>query len=180
MSVAGVTERLEGAIRGRAHFDGVATVVTKLFNIIAPDVAYFGQKDAQQAAVVRRLVEDLNLPVRIEICPTVREPDGLAMSSRNARLQGEDRHRATALYRALRTIQRAVDDGEADAATAREQALSELRGAEITPDYLELVDADSLAPVPTVDGSALAVVAARVGDTRLIDNLIIQTKNGRP
>ena len=178
VSVAGVTEILEGAARGRAHFDGVATVVTKLFNIIAPDAAYFGQKDAQQAVVIRRLVEDLNLPVRIEICPTVREPDGLAMSSRNARLQGEDRRRATALYRALRTIQRAVDDGEADAAAAREQALSELRRAEITPDYLELVDADSLAPVPRVDGRALAVVAARVGDTRLIDNLIIQANKG--
>ncbi len=178
-----MTETLEGAIRGRAHFDGVATVVAKLFNIAAPDVAYFGQKDAQQAVVIRRLVEDLAYPIRIEVCPTVREPDGLAMSSRNVRLSDDERRRATALYRALTSIQRAVDAGESDATAVRAQALSELGSAGITPEYLELVSADSLAPMETVDGHALAVVAARVGDTRLIDNLIIQTngsaENGR-
>ena len=101
VSVAGVAESLEGAARGRGHFDGVATVVTKLFNIVSPDVAYFGRKDAQQVAVIRQLVRDLDLPVRIEACPTVREPDGLAMSSRNVRLSGAERERATALHRAL-------------------------------------------------------------------------------
>jgi len=183
VSVAGVTETLEGAARGRAHFDGVATVVSKLLNIVGPDVAYFGQKDAQQAVVIRRLVADLNFPVRIEVCPTVREPDGLAMSSRNVRLSGDERERATSLYRALRSIQAAVDSGESDPAAIRSRALSELDCAGITPDYLELVRSDSLAAVAAVDGHTLAVVAARVGRTRLIDNLLIQphagTENGR-
>src|SRR5215472_9379199 len=101
VSVAGLTETLEGAERGRGHFDGVATVVTKLFNMVSPDVAYFGQKDAQQVAVIRQLVRDLDMPVQIEVCPIVREPDGLAMSSRNVRLSGNERERATALHRAL-------------------------------------------------------------------------------
>jgi pantoate--beta-alanine ligase len=175
VSVAGVTETLEGAARGRDHFDGVTTVVSKLLNIVAPDVAYFGQKDAQQAIVIRRLVEDLNFPVRIEVCPTIREGDGLAMSSRNLRLAGEDRRRAAALYRALASMQGAVDRGESEAAAVRAQALSELARAGITPEYLELVSADSLTPVAKVEGHALAVVAARVGEIRLIDNLIIQT-----
>ena len=174
VSVAGMTETLEGASRGRAHFDGVATVVSKLLNIAGPDVAYFGQKDAQQAVVIRRLVEDLNFPVRIEICPTVREPDGLAMSSRNIRLSSEERPRAAALHRALRSIQATVDAGEADASAARARGLSELEAAGITPDYLELVNADSFAPVTGLDGPTLAVVAARVGETRLIDNLVIE------
>jgi pantoate--beta-alanine ligase len=175
VSVTGVTDTLEGAIRGRAHFDGVATVVVKLFNIVAPDVAYFGQKDAQQAVVIGQVVRDLAYPIAVEVCPTVREPDGLAMSSRNVRLSGEDRQRAAALYAALVSIQRAVASGESDAAAVRTRALSELHSAGITPDYLELVSADSLAPLATVDEPALAVVAARVGQTRLIDNLIIQT-----
>jgi pantoate--beta-alanine ligase len=180
VSVSGVTETLEGAVRGRAHFDGVATVVAKLFNIVAPDAAYFGQKDAQQAAMVRRLAADLNFAVRIEICPTVREPDGLAMSSRNVRLQGEDRGRAAALHRALSSIQRAVDGGESDPASARAQGLAELGAAGVTPEYLEVVSADTLAPLQSIDGRALAVVAARVGGTRLIDNLMIQAnENGR-
>jgi pantoate--beta-alanine ligase len=178
VSVGGVTETLEGAVRGRGHFEGVATVVCKLLNIVGPDVAYFGQKDAQQAAMIRRLVADLNLPVRIEVCPTVREPDGLAMSSRNARLNGDERRRAPSLYRALTSIQRALDDGR-DAAAARDQALVELTSAGVAPEYLELVTADSLAPVQTVDGGTLAVVAARVGDTRLIDNLLITPKPQR-
>jgi pantoate--beta-alanine ligase len=100
VTITGITELLEGVHRGREHFDGVATVVSKLFNIVAPDVAYFGQKDAQQTVVIRRLVRDLNMPVQIEVCPTVREPDGLAMSSRNARLDAGERQRATALHQA--------------------------------------------------------------------------------
>src|SRR5947209_3081154 len=111
VSVSGVTDPLEGAVRGPGHFDGVATVVSKLFNIVGPDVAYFGQKDAQQALVVRRMVEDLDFPVRVEVCPTVRERDGLAMSSRNRRLSDRERSQAASLFRALESIKKAVDGG---------------------------------------------------------------------
>jgi pantoate--beta-alanine ligase len=170
VSVAGVTESLEGEHRGTGHFDGVTTVVTKLFNIVQPDVAYFGQKDAQQAVVIRRLVRDLDLPVRIEVCPTVREPDGLAMSSRNQRLSESDRRRATALHRALRAVAAAIAGGERDTAVVIGAALRELQDVDL--DYFELVNPDSLAPVgERIDaGEVLAVVAARVGATRLIDN----------
>jgi pantoate--beta-alanine ligase len=178
VSVSGVTEPLEGAARGRGHFDGVATVVAKLFNIVGPDVAYFGQKDAQQALVITRLVNDLDFPVRIEVCPTVREPDGLALSSRNQRLGDRERGQAASLYRALESIQKAVEGGQSDPVAARASGLTELDSAGITPEYLEIVAADSLAPVQTIDGGALAVVAARVGGTRLIDNLMIQPGGG--
>jgi pantoate--beta-alanine ligase len=174
VSVAGLTETLEGAHRGRAHFDGVTTVVTKLFNMVAPDVAYFGQKDAQQALVIRRLVHDLDMPVRIEVCPTVRESDGLALSSRNAHLSPADRGRAVALHRALAAVQAAVSAGERDAATLRERAHADLEAAAIEPDYFELVSTDTLAPVSRIDGAVLAVLAAHVGGTRLIDNQLIQ------
>ena len=174
VSVARLSETLEGAHRGRRHFDGVLTVVTKLLNIVGPNVAYFGQKDAQQALVVMRLVADLNMPVRIEVCPTVREPDGLAMSSRNVHLNGPDRPRAAALHRALRTLQDAIDGGETDPRAARERALAELAQADISPEYLELVAPDTLEPVSSLDVRTLAVVAARVGGTRLIDNLILE------
>ena len=171
--VSGVTETLEGTQRGRSHFDGVSTVVAKLFNIVGPDVAYFGQKDAQQAIVIRRLVRDLDMPVGIEVCPTVREPDGLALSSRNAHLSATERARAGGLHRALDAIQRAVSAGERDPAAARARGLVELRNSAIEPDYLELVSADTLAPVSEIDGNVLAVLAARVGSTRLIDNQLI-------
>jgi pantoate--beta-alanine ligase len=174
VSVAGLTETLEGVHRGRAHFDGVTTVVTKLFNIVSPDVAYFGQKDAQQAAVIRRLVRDLDIPVAIEVCPTVRETDGLAMSSRNVHLSSADRARATALHRALRAAADAVRAGERDPGAARERALAELTSADIEPEYVELVSADTLAPLPRIAGDVLAVLAAPVGGTRLIDNEPIQ------
>jgi pantoate--beta-alanine ligase len=175
VSVAGLTETLEGAQRGSGHFDGVTTVVTKLLNVVGPDVAYFGQKDAQQAAVIRRLVRDLDIPVRIDIRPTVREPDGLAMSSRNALLSGSERERAAALHRALKAAQRAVRRGERDPGTVSAVARAQLRDAEIEPEYLELVDADSLTPVSELNGNVLAVVAARVGTTRLIDNQPLST-----
>jgi pantoate--beta-alanine ligase len=178
VSVEGLTETLEGAQRGRAHFDGVTTVVTKLFNMVAPDVAYFGQKDAQQGAVIRRLVRDLDIPVRVEVCPTVREPDGLAMSSRNALLSPEDRARAAALHRALAAAQDAVSAGYRDPQAIAQQARSQLLQAEIEPEYFELVDADTLAPVFEINGDVLAVVAARVGTTRLIDNQPLSTANG--
>jgi pantoate--beta-alanine ligase len=193
VTVAGVTEVLEGRHRGRAHFDGVTTVVAKLFNMVAPDVAYFGQKDAQQALVIRRLVQDLDMPVRIEVGPTVRESDGLALSSRNVRLSDDERARATALHRALGAIRRAIASGEHDAVRARDQGLAELTSAGIQPEYLELVSADTLAPVQRIDGDVLALIAAPVGTTRLIDNELIQplptagdptaagnTDNGRP
>jgi len=170
VSLGGLTETLEGAHRGRAHFDGVTTVVTKLFNMVAPDVAYFGQKDAQQALVITRLVRDLNMPVRIEVCATVREPDGLAMSSRNALLSGDERQRATALHRALLAADAAVGEGVRNAAEVSARALSELSRAEIEPEYLALVAPDTLEPVERIDEEVLALVAARIGDTRLIDN----------
>jgi pantoate--beta-alanine ligase len=174
VSVAGVTEVLEGAHRGGGHFDGVATVVTKLFNMVMPDVAYFGQKDAQQALVITRLVRDLDIPVRIEVAPTVREPDGLAMSSRNVRLSSAERARAASLHRALRTVRSSVAGGERDPARIRDRALAELAASGIDPEYLELVSTDTLAPVGRIDGDVLALVAAQVGATRLIDNELIQ------
>ena len=177
VSVAGVTEVLEGAHRGRRHFDGVTTVVTKLLNMVMPDVAYFGQKDAQQAVVIRRLVRDLDMPVRIEVGPTVREADGVAMSSRNIHLDEAARARAASLHRALEAIREAVEAGEHDASRARARGLAELVAAGIEPEYLELVSADTLTPVRRVDGDVLALIAAQVGGTRLIDNEIIQ--NGR-
>jgi len=174
VSVAGITETLEGAHRGRAHFDGVTTVVTKLFNMVGPDVAYFGQKDAQQALVICRLVRDLDMPVRIEVCPTVRETDGLALSSRNAHLSPADRARATALHRALDAVQDAVSAGERDPDVLQERALAVLTSEGIEPDYLKLVSADTLVPVTQIEHDFLAVLAAHVGETRLIDNQLIQ------
>jgi pantoate--beta-alanine ligase len=173
VSIAGLTDTLEGAHRGRAHFDGVTTVVTKMLNMVAPDVAYFGQKDAQQAIVVQRLVRDLDMPVRIEVSPTIRDADGLALSSRNALLTPADRDRATALHRALERIRESVLAGQHDADAARAAGLVELSAAGIEPDYLELVDADTLAPVRAINGKVLALVAAQVGPARLIDNDLI-------
>ena len=170
VSVAGLTEALEGAVRGRGHFDGVATVVTKLFNIVLPDVAYFGQKDAQQVAVIRQLVRDLDMAVRIEVCPTVREADGLAMSSRNARLSGIERTRAVALARALAVAKDLVAAGEQDATAVKAGAIAALSSGGAEPEYFELVSPDTLAPVQRIEGEVLALVAARVGATRLIDN----------
>jgi pantoate--beta-alanine ligase len=175
VSVDGLTERLEGAHRGREHFDGVTTVVTKLFNMVGPDVAYFGQKDAQQVLVIKRLVADLDLPVRIETCPIVREPDGLAMSSRNAHLSPEERERALALHRALCAAGAETAAGGRDAAAITAGALAILRAAGVEPEYFELVSPDTLAPVAEIEGPVLAVVAARVGSTRLIDNQLLTT-----
>jgi pantoate--beta-alanine ligase len=171
--VAGLSAVLEGAERGPGHFDGVCTVVCKLFNIVAPDVAYFGQKDAQQVVVIRRMVRDLNIPVRLEVVPTVREADGLALSSRNARLDAAERKRATALRRGLDAVRAAVEAGEPDPAAA---GLAAMRAAGVEPEYLTLVDPDTLEPVERIDGRVLAVVAARVGPARLIDNDLIETE----
>jgi pantoate--beta-alanine ligase len=174
-----ITSTLEGAHRGPEHFQGVTTVVTKLFNMVGPDVAYFGQKDAQQAVVIGKLVRDLDLPVRIEVCPTVREPDGLALSSRNTHLRGADRERALALRRALESAQRAVAAGERDAAAVAQSARIAMTDLGVEPEYLELVRPDTLAPVTTIDDEVLVAIAARVGDTRLIDNQIL-SPNGSP
>jgi pantoate--beta-alanine ligase len=168
--VSGPSRGLEGEARGTAHFDSVATVVLKLLNTARPDVAYFGQKDAQQLAVVRRLVRDLDVPVRIEAVGTVREPDGLARSSRNVRLRGADRERAVALRRALDGAQRAVAAGEREAATVLAAARAAMRPYDVEPEYLGLVDRDTFAPLEAVRDGALVAVAARVGGVRLIDN----------
>ena len=172
VEVTGLTDVLCGAARP-GHFAGVTTVVTKLFNMVRPDVAYFGQKDAQQALVIRKLVRDLDMPVRIEICPTVREPDGLALSSRNAYLSEEERAQALGLSRALRTAEAAVARGVLDADAVLATARAELDAAGVEPEYLELRSAEDLSPVDRVNGSALLAVAARVGQARLIDNTIL-------
>jgi pantoate--beta-alanine ligase len=173
VSVGAVGETLEGAQRGPDHFDGVSTVVAKLLNIVGPERAYFGQKDAQQTVVVKQLVRDLNIPVSIETCPTVRAPDGLALSSRNARLSAAERVRATALYRALRAAERVIASGERDPAVAITAARGELGSSGVEPDYFELVDPERFAPVRALSGDVLAVVAASLESARLIDNLQI-------
>jgi pantoate--beta-alanine ligase len=172
VQVAGLSEILEGAQRGPGHFAGVCTVVTKLLNIVTPDVAYFGQKDAQQVAVVARMIRDLDLPVRLEALPTVRETDGLALSSRNRLLGPEDRVRALALSRALHAAEEAVAGGERDVARVRELAAAELEA--VDAEYLAIVDPSSFTPLTHVDGPALVAVAARVGPVRLIDNVVLQ------
>lgn len=165
---------LEGAHRGPAHFASVATIVTKLLNMVQPSVAYFGQKDAQQVAVIRRLVSDLDIPVDIEVAPTVREPDGLALSSRNVRLDAEQRRRALALPRALDAARQALAGGERDAAAIAAAARSAMIAAGVEPEYLELVSPDTFVPIGHVNGQpALVAVAARVGDVRLIDNALL-------
>jgi pantoate--beta-alanine ligase len=173
IAVAGLSEPLEGAVRGRAHFDAVATVVAKLCNIVGPEVAYFGQKDAQQALVIERMVRDLDIPVRIEVRATAREEDGLARSSRNRYLDGEERLRARALSRALRVAAELAAAGERDAAALAAAARDELVREGLEPDYVAVADPRTLAPLETLDGPALVAIAARVGPARLIDNAIV-------
>jgi pantoate--beta-alanine ligase len=172
--VSGITEPLCGVYRGPAHFDGVATVVAKLLLIVGPDAAYFGQKDAQQVLVIRRLVQDLNIPTRVEACPTVREPDGLAMSSRNVHLDADARRRATALNRALDAAESAVAAGVTDAGAVIGAARAELDAAGVEPEYLELRSPEDLRELDAVRDSALLAVAAHVGRTRLIDNRVLE------
>ena len=176
VEVSGLTEVLDGApeLRGPEHFRGVTTVVAKLLNIVQPDVALFGQKDAQQAIVIRRMVRDLDFPVRIEVLPTVREADGLAMSSRNRYLTGQDRGRAAALHRALSAAEAAAAGGERSVDAALAAARAELRAAGIEPEYLEARSAEDLTPAETLNGRpVLVALAARVGRARLIDNTLI-------
>ncbi len=173
VEVLGLTDRLEGAVRGSSHFRGVTTVVTKLLNMVEPDVAYFGQKDAQQVIVVRRLVEDLNIPVRIEVVPTVREDDGLAMSSRNAQLDADDRRRAVALHAALQAAESAVAEGTSSAEELLAIGRAAMEPLGVEPEYLALVSLDTLEPVTQLEEPALLAVAARVGAIRLIDNTVL-------
>ena len=160
--------------RGASHFRGVTTVVAKLLNSVQPDVAYFGRKDAQQAVVIERMARDLDFPVRIEVLPTVREEDGLALSSRNAYLDPDQRERAAAISRALRAAERAASEGETSTEALVEVARKELRAAGIEPEYVEARSAEDLSPIAELNGRpVLVVVAARVGRARLIDNVVI-------
>ena len=171
----GIATILEGSPdhRGPGHFKGVMTVVTKLLNMAQPDRAYFGQKDAQQVLVIRKLVRDLNMPVEIRVCPIVRDKDGLALSSRNVYLSPPERERALALSRALSAAEEKVRTGSIDRESVLAAARTELDAAQIEPEYLELRSAEDLSPVERVNGSTLLAVAARVGNARLIDNTML-------
>jgi len=172
VEVAVVSERLCGEFRP-GHFRGVATVVSKLLNIVQPDRAYFGEKDAQQLAVIRRMVSDLNMPVDIVPVATVREPDGLALSSRNQRLSPEERCVATVLYRALQTAQRLIASGADDASGIRQQALAVFAQApQVRVEYLEIVDPEEMQPVNRISGPVRVAGAVWLGGTRLIDNVL--------
>ncbi|HXM60339.1 MAG TPA: pantoate--beta-alanine ligase [Terriglobales bacterium] len=174
VTVEGLSDKLCGKSRP-GHFRGVTTVVAKLFHIVEPDLAFFGQKDAAQAIIIRRMVRDLNLPIEIAVCPIVREPDGLAMSSRNVYLSPQDRKSATVLNRSLIEVKKQFDQGERNP-TALIKAAKKVLAQEPTVrlDYFEIVDPSTLAPAPKLTGPALVAVAALVGTTRLIDNILLQ------
>jgi len=173
VTVEGLSDKLCGRSRP-GHFRGVTTVVSKLFHIVEPDLAFFGQKDAAQAAIIRRMVRDLKFPTEIVVCPIVREADGLAMSSRNAYLDPAQRKQALVLFRALARLQTLVDQGEADSRNLIAAAKSVLADErEVRLDYVEVVNPESLEPVADVSKGALVAVAAFVGNTRLIDNLLL-------
>lgn len=177
IEVPGISDLLEGSSRP-GHFRGVATVVAKLFNQVLPDDAYFGQKDAQQLAVLRRMVRELQIPVNIVGCPTLREHDGLAMSSRNRYLNAEQRQHCTVLYRALCELKERVQDGERDAEfleVVMRGLLDDTPGCE--RDYAVIVNPDTFQQIKCIDGHALALIAARFGSTRLIDNCLIAANN---
>lgn len=167
-----LTDRLCGAVRP-GHFRGVTTVCTKLFNIVAPDVAFFGQKDAQQATVIQRMVVDLNQPLEIRVCPIVREDDGLAMSSRNKYLSTDQRQRALCLYRALMQCQSQAGEGETETAGLIEAMRQIIEQQQGKVDYISIVDPQTLEPVEDIAPKALVLLAVYIGPTRLIDNLLI-------
>jgi pantoate--beta-alanine ligase len=174
VTVEGLSDKLDGRSRP-GHFRGVTTVVAKLFHVVEPDAAFFGQKDAAQVAIIRRMVRDLNLPVEIVVCPIVREADGLAMSSRNAYLDGEQRKRALVLHRSLVRVQELVDAGERDVGRLMAAGREEFaRENSVRLDYFEIVDAETLDGLESVSGGALVAVAAFVGNTRLIDNVLLR------
>jgi pantoate--beta-alanine ligase len=173
VTVEKVSEPLCGRSRP-GHFRGVATVCTKLFHIVGADAAFFGQKDAQQVAVIRRMVADLNMPLEIVVCPTVREPDGLAMSSRNQYLSPQERKEATVLYRSLQRGAELIREGEMDAARITGQMGEILRQVPaLRVEYVSIVDAEILEDLKQVQGKVLAAVAGRLGSTRLIDNIVV-------
>lgn len=173
VTVEGLSEKLCGRSRP-GHFRGVTTVVSKLFNIVEPDYAFFGQKDAAQAAIIQRMVSDLGFNVEIVVCPIVREPDGLALSSRNAYLDPQQRKQATVLYRSLMRVQFLADRGERDSTRLVAAALEEFKQQpEVKLDYFEIVDRRTLDPVASIANGALVAVAALVGTTRLIDNIVL-------
>jgi pantoate--beta-alanine ligase len=173
VEVEAMTRPLEGAMRP-GHFRGVTTVVAKLFNAVQPHKAYFGQKDAQQAAVIRQMVRDLNFPLEIVVCPTMREPDGLAMSSRNVYLDAEQRKAATVLYRSLSAANEAYENGERDADQLR-QIMKDVLASEplAKPQYVSCADYDTLEELERVERKALLSLAVFIGKTRLIDNFVL-------
>lgn len=174
LEVSGLSDVLEGRFRP-GHFRGVATVVLKLFNIVAPDIAYFGQKDYQQQALIRRMCRDLHLPVEVRVCPTVREPDGLALSSRNVYLNTEERRSALALSRTLKLAKQLIAAGETNVALIRTRMLELLESTPLVhPDYATLIHPETLQEITSLLPQQVAVVAARVGGTRLIDNAVIE------
>ena len=174
VTVEGLSSKLDGRSRP-GHFRGVTTVVAKLFHIVEPDAAFFGQKDAAQVAIIRRMVRDLNFPVEIVVRPIVREPDGLAMSSRNAYLDAEQRKQALVLHRSLKRVKELVDAGEIAAGKLAYAGGEEFaRAPSVRLDYFEIVNSETLDPVEDVSGGALVAVAAYLGGTRLIDNLLIE------
>ncbi|MBE3071095.1 MAG: pantoate--beta-alanine ligase [Planctomycetes bacterium] len=177
--VAGMSEKMCGAARP-GHFDGVCTVVAKLLTIVGPDAAYFGEKDAQQLAILRRMAADLDLPVEIRACPTVRDPDGLATSSRNVYLGEVERRQALALGRALGAAGKAVLAGERDARKVGADVRRRLEASEgVRPEYVAVVDPDTLDDLEQIGAQVLVAVAARVGATRLIDNVLLRGLGGR-
>lgn len=176
--IKGLSDVLCGKFRP-GHFDGVALIVAKLFNIVQPDAAFFGQKDAQQAVIIQRMVSDLNFPVRIGLHPTVREEDGLAMSSRNAYLSRDERKRAICLFRALSAAKDMIETGERDVEKIEEAMRRRLEEGNIEIDYAEVVDAATLDDIDEISGKVLIAVAGRVGKARLIDNIALDVEGSR-
>lgn len=172
--VEGLTSGLCGKFRP-GHFRGVATVVTKLFNIVRPDIAYFGRKDAQQAIVIRRMAEDLNMGVRVKVMPIIREDDGLAMSSRNVHLSSDERKKALALYQALQLAGNLIKSGGKDAGKIIREMRKVISPVAAKIDYMAIVDSRTLEDVKTIKGEVMAAVAVWIGGTRLIDNIIIRS-----
>jgi pantoate--beta-alanine ligase len=173
VEVTGLQDGMEGRARP-GHFRGVATVVLKLFSMVQPDVAYFGQKDGQQARLVRQMVADLDLPIRLRVCPTARAPDGLALSSRNQYLDAGQRREAVALYEALEQARDLIERGERDPAAVRQALAARVAAAPgAALDYAEVVDAESLRPVERLHGRVMLALAVKFGTTRLIDNVLV-------
>jgi pantoate--beta-alanine ligase len=173
VNVEKLTDRLCGQFRP-GHFRGVATVCTKLFNIVGPDVAFFGQKDAQQALVVRRMVADLNMPLEIVVCPTVREPDGLAMSSRNRYLAPQERKDAARIYKSLESSRELIESGQRDAGAIRARMCEVLEGVpSMRVEYASIADAETLEELDRIRGRVLIAVAVRMESARLIDNILV-------